>query len=249
MAAISETHAALRFFGDDLEPDQLSARLGGKPSRCARKGEVTRSEKTGSERVAKTGSWIANVARREPGDLDGQLEELLSPLTKDLSVWRSLDRYRPDLFVGMFLQESNEGIEISADSLLALAERGIRLAIDVYEARPELRNIQIIDGADNATFSVFQATDAEFNQIFPTIGQDMEISDDFVLRVGEAQANRVFEAIWERPILKRDANGIHGTIFVNSQSRRQHVPASKREVDLDERSINSAQRKLFAESR
>lgn len=249
MAAISETHAALRFFGDDLDPDHVTASLGGRPSRCARKGDVIRSEKTGSERVAKTGSWIASVERREPGDLDGQVQELLSPLTKDLSVWRSLEGYRPDLFVGMFLQESNEGIEISADSLLALAERGIRLAIDVYEARPELRNIQIVDGADNATFSVFQATDAEFNQIFPTIGQDMESSEDFVQRVGEAQANRVFEAIWERPILKRDANGIHGTIFFNSYSRRQHMPASKREVDLDERSINPAQRKLFTKSR
>jgi hypothetical protein len=249
MAAISETHAALRFFGDDLEPDQLSAHLGGTPSTCARKGEVIRSEKTGRERVARTGSWIMEVARREPGDLDGQVQELLAPLTRDFSIWRSLGQYRPDLFVGMFLQESNEGIEISAESLSALGERGIRLAIDVYEARPELRNIQIIDGADNATFSVFQATDAEFNQLFPTIGQDMEISEDFVQRVGEAVANRVFEAIWERPILKRDANGIHGTIFFNSQSRRQHMPASKREVDLDERSINSAQRKLFAESR
>jgi hypothetical protein len=102
---------------------------------------------------------------------------------------------------------------------------------------------------DNATFSVFQASDAEFNQIFPTIGQDMGFSEDFVQRVGEAQANLVLEAIWERPIHKRDANGIHGTIFFNSQSRRLHLPASKREVDLDERSINSAQRKLFAESR
>jgi len=120
MAAISETHAALRFFGDDLEPDHLTARLGAKPSRCARKADVIRSKKTGSERVAKTGSWIASVERREPGDLDGQVQELLSPLTRELSVWRSLEAYRPDLFVGMFLQESNEGIEISADSLWLL---------------------------------------------------------------------------------------------------------------------------------
>lgn len=249
MAAIAETHAAPRFFGDDLEPDQLSARLGGAPSTFARKEEVIRSDKTGRERVAKMGSWIASVARREPGDLDGQVQELPSPSTKGLSVWRNLDRYRPDLFVGMFLQETNEGIEISAESLLALGERGIRLAIDVYEARPERGNIQIIDGADNATFSVFQATDAEFNQVFPTIGQDMEILEDFIERVGSTQANRILEAIWERPILKRDANGVHGTVFFNGQSRRQHVLPSKREVDLDERSINSAQRKLFAEFR
>jgi len=140
-------------------------------------------------------------------------------------------------------------MEISAHTLSSLADRGILLGLDIYGARPELRNIQIVDGADNATFSVFQATDDEFNQIFPTIGQDMEISEDFVQRVGEAHANLIFNAIWERPILKRDVNGIHGTLYFNYQSRRRYIRASKREVDLDERLINTAQRKLFAEHR
>jgi len=249
MAAISETHASLRFFGDDLDPGELNALLGGMPSTCASKGDVIRSETTGRERIAKTGSWIVRVKRREPGDLDAQVEELLSPLSKDLSTWRSLGKYRPNLFVGLFLQESNEGIEISAHSLSSLAERGILLGLDIYGARPELRNIQIIDNADNATFGVFQATDDEFSQIFPAIGQDMEIAEDFVRRVGEAHANLIFNAIWERPILKRDINGIHGTLYFNYQSRRRHMPTSKREVDLDESSINTAQRKLFAKHR
>src|SRR5262249_23076958 len=113
MTAISETHAALRFSGDDLDPDELSARLGGKPSTFARKGDVIRFGKTGGERIARTGQWIVSVERREPGDLDGQIGELLSPLSKDLSIWRSLEKYRPDLYVGLFLQECNEGLEIS----------------------------------------------------------------------------------------------------------------------------------------
>ena len=137
MAAISETHASLRFFGDDLDPSDLTARLGGPPSTCARKGDVIRSEKTGRERITKTGSWIVKVERREPGDLDLQVKELLSPLTNDLSIWRSLGKYRPDLFAGLFLQESNEGIEISTRSLSSLAERGISLALDIYGARPK----------------------------------------------------------------------------------------------------------------
>jgi hypothetical protein len=249
MAAISETHASLRFFGDDLNPGELTALLGGMPSTCASKGDVIRSGTTGRERIAKTGSWVVSVERRAPGDLDAQVEELLWPLSRDLSIWRSLGKYRPNLFVGLFLQESNEGIEISAYSLSSLAERGILLDLDVYGAHPKLRNIQIVDGADNATFSVFQATDDEFNQIFPTIGQDMEISEDFVQRAGEAHANQIFNAIWERPILKCDVNGIHGTLYFDYQSRRRSIPTSKREVDLNERSINNAQRKLFAKHR
>jgi len=64
-------------------------------------------------------------------------------------------------------------------------------------------------------------------------GGEMEM--DFVQRVGEAHANLIFNAIWERPILKRDVNGIHGTLYFNYQSRRRYIRASKREVDLDER--------------
>jgi hypothetical protein len=53
----------------------------------------------------------------------------------------------------------------------------------------------------------------------------------------------------ERPILKRDANGIHGALYFDCQSRRRHMTITKREVDLDDRSINPAQRKLFAKQR
>ena len=214
--------------------------------RQQRRCDPLRNDRTRTDR--QTGSWIVTAEPREPGDLDAQVEELLSPLSKDLAVWRRLGKYQPDFSVGLFLQESNEGLEISAHSLSLLAERGILLGLDVYGALPKLKNIQIIDDADNATFSVFQANDEEFNQIF-LIGQDMEISEDFVQRVGEAQANVIFNAIWERPILKRDVNGIHGTLYFDCQSRRQHMPTSKREVDLAESSINAAQRKLFAKHR
>jgi NADPH-dependent ferric siderophore reductase len=40
-----------------------------------------------------------------------------------------------------------------------------------------MKNVQIVDGADNATFAVFQATDEEFRLIFPPPGQDLEIPE------------------------------------------------------------------------
>src|SRR5262245_61929811 len=61
-----------------------------------------------------------------------------------------------------------------------------------------LKNVQIIDGALNATFSVFQATEEELAAIFPAEGQDMELIEDFVERVGEERAGRILQPIWER---------------------------------------------------
>ena len=109
-----------------------------------------------------------------------------------------------------------------------------------------MKNIQIIDGADNATFSFFQATDEEFAMIFPGVGQDIELIEDFVARVGDKAVGKTMGPIWSRPILKRDAMGLHGTLYYEWEAKRQHLPATKREVDLDPLSVNGAQRELFA---
>ena len=112
-----------------------------------------------------------------------------------------------------------------------------------------MRNILIVDGAINATFSVFQATEEEFRAIFPD-DRDMEIAEDFVERVGEIHATEILTPIWQRPILKRDANGIHGTLFYDTpQGHRRHLPKSKREVDWDDSAVNEAQRRLFRANR
>ena len=111
-----------------------------------------------------------------------------------------------------------------------------------------MKNVQIIDGAINATFSVFQASEEEFEAIFPN-GRDMEFIEDFIQRIGERNADTILSAIWERPILKRDAQGLHGTLFYGWADRREHYPSTKREVDWNEDAINNAQRRLFRTKR
>lgn len=113
---------------------------------------------------------------------------------------------------------------------------------------PFMKNIQVIDGAVNATFSVFQATEEEFAAIFPD-GRDIELVEDLIERLGEEAAGSVLKLLWGRPTLKRDALGIHGTLFYDNEHRRDHIPPSKREVDWDDGSVNQAQRDLFAKHR
>lgn len=124
---------------DDLIPDGLTSALGQSPTYFMRKGgPVIRKGKTfrdaaGLPLHARTSLWSYSVDRREPGDLDGQIRELFGALTGDLSVWRRLSaQYSPDLFVGLFLTESNEGIELSAECLSILSMRGVSLSLDIY---------------------------------------------------------------------------------------------------------------------
>ena len=107
-----------------------------------------------------------------------------------------------------------------------------------------MRNVQIIDGAANATFSIFQATEEEFALLFPRKGQDLEIIEAVIRRLGQARANELLLPMWRRPILKQDAQGIHGTLFYNYYDNRHHLPASKREIDRAESQISEPQREL-----
>lgn len=112
-----------------------------------------------------------------------------------------------------------------------------------------MKNIQIIDGAENATYSIFQATEQEFNEIFPGPGQDIEIVEDYVSRVGEVQAERVLTELWKRPIHKRDVQGIHGTLFYGYADKTIYLPQSKREIDRALGQLNEFERDLYARLR
>lgn len=108
-----------------------------------------------------------------------------------------------------------------------------------------MKNIQIFDGADNARYSIFQATEAQFAAIFPGEGQDIEFIEDVVARLSEDQMDRAFAGLWDRPIHRRDAQGIHGTLFYEWEGKGGHWPASKRQIDVDPLSINQAERDLY----
>lgn len=77
----------------------------------------------------------------------------------------------------------------------------------------------------------------------------MELVEDLIERLGNEAAGSVLGPLWNRPILKCEALGIHGTLFYNNEYRREHIPQSKREIDWKDDSVNQAQRTLFARHR
>lgn len=111
-----------------------------------------------------------------------------------------------------------------------------------------MKNILIVDEAINATFSVFQATDEEFATLFPN-NEEIDLIDDVIVRTGEDVADDILSRVWDRPILKCEAQGIHATLIYGDPERRDYLPPSRREVDWDDGSINEAQRRLFRSRR
>jgi len=103
-----------------------------------------------------------------------------------------------------------------------------------------MKNIQVIDGADNCVYDIFAATEEEFHVIFPA-GHDVAFIDE-VMKSGPAEVlNAAFSRIWQRRVRKSEAMGIHGLLFYELEHKKQYY-ATRR----DEEALNPNGSKLRA---
>ncbi len=133
MAKISKALVTLRFFGEDLEPEELTRLLGAQPSRARRKGD-RQTLSNGETRVAGYGSWFFGYSQESsPVEIDEQLNSLLDKLTDDVAVWLDLTtRYDGDISCGLFLDGWNEGFSLTESTLKRLSERNLSIGFDIY---------------------------------------------------------------------------------------------------------------------
>jgi len=146
-----------------------------------------------------------------------------------------------------FLGDGYFGDEVPKDVLSRLADMELDLGIECFtvpQGAGGMRNIQVIDGAQNSTFSIFQATREEFALLFPEPQQDIQYAEDLALLSQQDEIDAACRRIWERPIRKRDALGIHGTLFYELERYKTYYRA-KREDAIDPSAVNQAQRRLF----
>lgn len=90
-----------------------------------------------------------------------------------------------------------------------------------------MKNVQVIDGANNTEYAIYQITDEQFSFIFPLKGQDIEFIEDVIEKHGIEKVNAMFEFIWERKIPKHLVHGIHGTLFYELTNKKKYYPGKK----------------------
>lgn len=93
-----------------------------------------------------------------------------------------------------------------------------------------MKNIQVIDGAENCTYDVFSIPDEDFALLFPAPGQDVEFADEFFLRAGTS-AKEIWSRLWQFRANKKTLTGIHGTLFCGLEDKKQFYP-TKREDEM-----------------
>ena len=95
-----------------------------------------------------------------------------------------------------------------------------------------VKNIQVIDGAENCVYDVFAASEEEFAIIFPG-EQDIAFIDEVYGRGNRESLDRALTAIWTRRIPKRDVQGIHGILFYELEGKKPYYASRK-----DEEAVN-----------
>ena len=99
-----------------------------------------------------------------------------------------------------------------------------------------MKNIQVIDGALNAAYTIFEVTEDEFNFIFPDEGQDIEVIEDMVERLGDDRVGEIMAPVWSREVPKPSVCGIHGTLFYGMPEKRKYYE-NKREPVINWRLV------------
>jgi len=89
-----------------------------------------------------------------------------------------------------------------------------------------MKNIQVIDGAANSVFEVYQVSDDIFELMFPN-GNEIAFLDE-VEEALEDKGIEVWEPVYQDMVDKRQIAGIHGTLhFVASSCRKEYFPNRK----------------------
>jgi hypothetical protein len=122
---------ALRLTADDLDPDAITALLGCSPTASHRKGDLRGKQKI----PATIGHWGYSIDLDvvEWFDLDRPIAALLDQFSADRGVWDKIHSLcEADVFCGLFMSTGNQMGELSAATMKALGERGLRLTVDIY---------------------------------------------------------------------------------------------------------------------
>jgi len=92
-----------------------------------------------------------------------------------------------------------------------------------------MKNIQIIDGADNCVYDIFSATEEEFALIFP-VETDIAFINEVYEKGNPEKLDSAFIQIWKRRVSKKDAMGIHGILFYDNEHKKIYYPNRKDEA-------------------
>jgi hypothetical protein len=126
---IDETHVTLAVYGDDLDPDAVTALFACSPTHAHRRGD----RKGPRSPPARRGAWLLESRGTAPEDPESLTHTLLDKLPVGDDFWTKLHAaYDVQLRFGLFVNAWNRGFGLSAETVARVAALRLPLLFDIY---------------------------------------------------------------------------------------------------------------------
>jgi hypothetical protein len=121
---------------DDLDPDQITAHLGVRPTVQHRRGEVVLGKDGTPRPPRKFGRWAVRIESTESDEWDANeaAKLLIAKFAASPSDWCGIsERATLRLKLALFFENFNQGFSLEPAVMRWLADRNVTLDIDIYE--------------------------------------------------------------------------------------------------------------------
>lgn len=98
-----------------------------------------------------------------------------------------------------------------------------------------MKNILVIDSADNCAYDIYACSDQDFWRLFPDVRGDMSdvaFSDEFDYGGAQEAERNLWSRLWSNPVPKPLVHGLHGVIFYGFPERKKFY-LNRQDRDLD----------------
>ncbi|MGI8549914.1 MAG: DUF4279 domain-containing protein [Dehalococcoidia bacterium] len=130
MSTVDESVVSFRLFGDDLEPDLVTAKLALTPSSANAKGTPFGGRSRGHYQ---TGVWLLDSQLPKEAELNDHLQWLLDrlePRIEEITEMRNMG-YGTDFYCSLFMFREQAGIELTPEILSGIAALGAVLGLSM----------------------------------------------------------------------------------------------------------------------
>jgi hypothetical protein len=126
---VDKFHVTLAIYHPELDPDEVSSRLGVKPTTSHRRGD---SRRPGSPPLPTRG-WFLRREALPPKKPSTAIMELFAALPSDSRFWDAFrSDYKVQVRVAVHTDGWNRGFSLAPDAIACVAATGIELDFDLY---------------------------------------------------------------------------------------------------------------------
>ena len=126
---VDETGVCLAVYGDDLNPDDVSARLGCSPTHCHRRGD----QRSPNSLPYPQGAWFLETRGEAPTGPEQLIRRLLMRLPNDPQVWIGLaSNYDVQLRIAIHFSRWNKGFDMSKEVVAMISNLHATIGFDLY---------------------------------------------------------------------------------------------------------------------